>query len=486
MSKNALLKSLVILLVLIAGCQNEGEEQPVGGGRTFVGGNSGLSMDFIENSPPREIFDGNQFPFQVLVLYENVGESNIPEGKARFTLSGIYHKDFGVEKDALEQVNTVYISGVQKDPDGNKIRGGVHQQKFPVDRDDVDRDDVDRDEFSFIRVITGNQEFPLRLDACYEYRTLAISSICIRENIAQPGAGVCRITGTRDVSNSGAPVRVASVKESVGGIDSVLINFRVEKSGNGEIYLPGGTGGPDCPSEYNKRNRVHVTVSTGDPVNDEDPLNVNLNCIGLIADRNINRSGELILTGGAGSFSCVQKIPDEARVNAVKGIQVDLRYQVKESITTRILVKSQFTGDDRGVLYPTQPVSSPEDLPDLRVKKIENVPSKLTAGKEHTITADISNIGQITSPETRATLELVELVEFGELGLVDGGSLDLKTHIIEPIDPGETFKARMGFYLPEKLASGQYYFYVRVNPESTFEELDRGNNYNNTQKLYVR
>ena len=478
MSKNALLKSLVILLVLIAGCQGEGEEQPVGGGRTFVGGNSGLSMDFIENSPPREIFDGNQFPFQVLVLYENVGESNIPERKARFTLSGIYHEDFGVDKGALEQFNTVYISGVQKDPDGNKIRGGVHQQKFPVGI---------IDDFSFSQDITGNQEFPLRLDACYEYSTTAISSICIRENIAQPGEGVCRITGTRDVSNSGAPVRVASVKESVGGIDSVLINFRVEKSGNGEIeiYLPGGTGGPDCPSEYNKRNRVHVTVSTGDPFNDQDPLNAKLNCIGLIADKNSKRSGQLILTGGAGSFSCVQKIPDEARVNAVKGIQVKLKYQVKESITTRILVKSQFTGDDRGVLSPTQPVSSPEELPDLSVEKIENLPSNPTAGEEHTITADISNIGQITSPETIATLELVGLEGLEELFLVGGRSWDLGTHIIKPLAAGETLKARMTFDLPENLAPGQYYFYVRVNPESTFEELDRGNNYNITQTLYV-
>ena len=470
MSKNALLKSLVILLVLIAGCQDEGEGQPVGGGRSFVGGNSGLSMDFIENSPPREIFDGNQFPFQVLVLYENVGESNIPEGKARFTLSGIYHEDFGVKKEALEQFNTVYISGVQKDPDGNKIRGGVHQQKFPVGSG----------EFSFRQVITGNQEFPLRLDACYEYSTLAISSICIRENIAQPGAGVCRITGTRDVSNSGAPVRVTSVKEGVGGSNTVLINFRVEKSGNGEIYLPGiyiprGTGGPDCPSDYNKRNRVHVTVSTGDPVNDTDPLNANLICTGLVTDKDSKRSGELILTGGAGSFSCVQNIPDEARVNAVKGIQVKLEYQVKESITTRILVKSQFTGDDRGVLYPTQPVSSPEDLPDLSVQKIEDLPSDPTGGEEHTITADISNIGQIKSPETIATLEL----------RVRGSRVGLGTYIIDSIDPGETLKARMRFDLPEKLASGDYYFYVRVNPQSTFNEIDNENNEMTSQLLYI-
>ena len=483
MSKNAVLKSLVILLFLIAGCQHEGAEQPGSGGRSFVGGNSGLSMYFIENSPPREIFDGGQFPFQVLVLYENVGESDIKAGKLRFTLTGIFPDDFGVTAEDLKAFTKVDVRGVQKDPDGNKIRGGVHQKKFPNNTN----------EFNFTRVITGSQEFPLRLEACYEYSTLAVSSICIREDIARPESGVCRISGTRDVSNSGAPVRVTSVKEGVGGINSVLINFRVEKSGNGEIYLPPeGKDGPDCPSEYNKRNRVHVNVSTGDPDNAADTLNSKLYCIGLILDDNSRRSGKLILTGGAGTFSCVQEFSTDTRTktqfDAVKGIQVDLKYQVKESITTKILVKNQLKltinpggstgggpgGDDEKILNPAT------QKPDLSIQTIENLPSNPTAGEQHTITVDISNIGQIRSPKTRATLKIIQSREEG------GGKIwDLRTYIIKPIAAGETLKARMPFDLPENMAPGQYYFHVMVNPQSTFEEPDQDNNYGTTQTLYV-
>ena len=475
MPKNALFKSLLIFFLLATGCQTQGSED-LTGGRSFVGGNSGLSMSFIENSPPREVFDGGQFPFQVLVIYENVGEANIEPGKINFSLKGIFPKDFldAPAPGDFEASNQDLIRGARKDPDGNTIRGGIHQQGFPQQNK----------QFKFNAEITGIQEFPLRLDACYEYKTQAVSSICILEDVTQPESGVCRITGARDVSNSGAPVRVASVKENVAGIDSVLINFRVEKSGSGEIYAPERTGNPTCPSEYNKRNRVHVTVNTGDTA-----LNNNLNCIGLIRDNaGSKRSGELVLTGGKSTFSCIQKIPDSARADAVKGIQVDLLYQVKESIQTRIFVKSQLRDSYQVGGPPTpprpnppapiaqpQPVPNP-DLPDLSVQRIENLPSSLTAGQQYTITARISNVGRIASPETIATLEIVQ---------VGVRSWDLGTYIIPQIAAGETFGAIMRFDLEEKLASGNYYFYVRVNPQSTFDETDEDNNYSTTQPLYV-
>ena len=477
MPKNALFKSLLIFFLLATGCQTQGSED-LTGGKSFVGGNSGLSMSFIENSPPREVFDGGQFPFQVLVIYENVGEANIEPRKINFTLKGIFPKDFldAPAPGDFEASNQDLIRGARKDPDGNTIRGGIHQQGFPQQNK----------QFKFNAEITGIQEFPLRLDACYEYKTQAVSSICIRKDVTQPESGVCRITGARDVSNSGAPVRVASVKENVAGIDSVLINFGVEKSGSGEIYAPERTGNPTCPSEYNKRNRVHVTVSMGDA-----DLNNNLNCIGLLRDNaGSKRSGELVLTGGRSTFSCIQKIPDSARVDAVKGIQVDLLYHVKESIQTRIFVKSQLRDSYQVGGPPTpprpnqpapiaqpQPVSNP-DLPDLSVPsiEIENLPSRLTAGQQYTITAMISNVGSIASPETRATLEIVR---------VGGRSWDLGTYIIPQIDADETFGAIMRFDLEEKLAPGNYYFYVRVNPQSTFDEIDEDNNYSTTQPLYV-
>ena len=327
-----------IPLLLVVGCQNQGTEQP-DSRRSFVGGDSGLSMEFIENAPPKEIFDGGQFPFQVFILYENVGEANIEKGKLRLTLTGIYHGDFGVDKtEDFKAFNQVQIRGVIKDPEGNKIRGGVHQQKFPVKKA----------VFNFTPVITGTHEYPIRIDACYEYGTIAVSSICLRENVGQPDAGVCRITGSKEFSNSGAPVRVSSVEEAIGGVNSILINFRVKKSGSGEIFMRELEGGPNCSSGYDKRNRVHVTVNTGTPGVNNDPLNSNLNCIGLAFDSGSTRSGELILNRGEGVVSCIQNLPKNVQVDAVKGIQIDLRYQIKDSITTKLVVKNQFGRNSGG------------------------------------------------------------------------------------------------------------------------------------------
>ena len=351
-----MMKKLLFLawipFLLLAGCQNQGTEQP-DSRRSFVGGDSGLSMEFIENAPPKEIFDGGQFPFQVFVLYENVGEANIEKGKLRLTLTGIYPGDFEVDRtEDFEAVNPVQIRGVIKDPEGNKIRGGVHQQKFPVKKA----------VFNFTPAIKGAHEYPIRIDACYEYRTIAVSSICLRENIGQPDAGVCRITGSKEFSNSGAPVRVSSVEEAPGGVNSILINFRVKKSGPGEIYML--EGGPNCSSGYDKRDHVHVTVNTGTPGVNNDPLNRNLYCIGIDFDSGSTRSGKLRLNGGEGVVSCTQNLPKNVQVDAVKGIQIDLRYQIKDSITTKLLVKNQFRRNlDNGISGQTN-----DGKPDLVVK----------------------------------------------------------------------------------------------------------------------
>ena len=471
MPKNALFKSLLIFFLLATGCQTQGSED-LTGGRSFVGGNSGLSMSFIENSPPREVFDGGQFPFQVLVIYENVGEANIEPGKINFALKGIFPKDFldAPAPGDFEASNQDLIRGARKDPDGNTIRGGIHQQGFPQQNK----------QFKFNAEITGIQEFPLRLDACYEYKTQAVSSICILEDVTQPESGVCRITGARDVSNSGAPVRVASVKENVAGIDSVLINFRVEKSGSGEIYAPERTGNPTCPSEYNKRNRVHVTVNTGDTA-----LNNNLNCIGLIRDNaGSKRSGELVLTGGKSTFSCIQKIPDSARADAVKGIQVDLLYQVKESIQTRIFVKSQLrdsyqsgNAPERTPIPTTEPtpVPPPGGFPDLSVRSITGKPNTAVLGSNYILIADIVNGGSIAAPSSKVKLRIASSASVRELQIYDVGSIPV----------GASVEKQMAFTLPRNLAPGTYWFEVTADASLKFVENSEDNNVLTTQTLTV-
>ena len=422
-------------------------------------------MEFIENAPPKEIFDGGQFPFQVFVLYENVGEADIKKGKLRLTLTGIYHGDFGVDRaEDFKAFNPVQIRGVIKDPEGNKIRGGVHQQKFPAKKA----------VFNFTPVITGTHEYPIRIDACYEYETIAVSSICLRENVGQPDAGVCRITGPRDYSNSGAPVSVSSMEEALGGVNSILINFRVKKSGPSEIFML-EEGGPNCSSGYDKRNRVHVTVNTGTPGVNNDPLNSNLNCIGLAFDDGSTRSGELILNRGEGVVSCIQNLPKNVQVNAVKGIQIDLRYQIKDSITTKLVVKNQFGRNlDNGISGQTN-----DGKPDLVVKSLKNVPETATAGRSYSIIADIRNEGFADAGSFIAKLYLHSRIKNFE-------SQEIESYSIDPIKKGDSnSKPRLDFTLPSNLRQGRYWFEVRVDTSNVPGEVDETNNYATSTGLSI-
>ena len=52
---------VVCLMLFLTGCGG-GEEAIGGSGTPFIGGTSGLLLNF-ENSPPPEVFDNGQFPF---------------------------------------------------------------------------------------------------------------------------------------------------------------------------------------------------------------------------------------------------------------------------------------------------------------------------------------------------------------------------------------------------------------------------------------
>src|SRR3989344_1440153 len=90
---------LVLLTILIAGCQGtKKEEQSLG---IFIGGLDALDFSFIEGQPPSKVLDSLQEPFFIGLKLQNKGEYEIPANKLIASISGINSDSF-----SLSSLNT--------------------------------------------------------------------------------------------------------------------------------------------------------------------------------------------------------------------------------------------------------------------------------------------------------------------------------------------------------------------------------------------
>ncbi|MBI2549985.1 hypothetical protein HYV83_02285 [Candidatus Woesearchaeota archaeon] len=336
MKKSVISVLFVALIVVLAGCSG-GNKGPVSSSSTpFIGGTEGLTAKFAENSPPPEVTDAQKstpaatsptptFPFDIVVLLENIGESDVLKGNAIVTISGLSASDFlksgkntkGAAVSLIGVNPTENLNGVKKDPDGNKIPGGTTDVWFR--------------QLAYQKELQGNNPFPVQADICYTYQTKAQTEMCIRKDLTKSVSGVCQIATQKQVFNSGAPVHVTTVKESIAGRNKVLLTFNVKSISSGSVFK--FTDAVGCErGDFNTIDQVYVDVKTG--LSD-------LKCNGLsegeqVAGVNGGFTGYLRLSNGEGTFSCIQPTPEE---DSVKKIDIELTYNYLISRSTSILVK---------------------------------------------------------------------------------------------------------------------------------------------------
>ncbi len=325
MRSQTLLLTLLFFAVIVAGCQSSGS-----GGSSitdaFIGGTSAMRVSFIENSPPSEVTDmqagGTGFPFDASVTIENVGENDIDENGITLMVSGFYPSDFDTTADELTQTypESGVFRGVSKDPDGNRIQGDIAQITFPK---------TSTKQFKYNKALAGNQQFPFRAEVCYPYSTKALSQVCLMKDFTSTKETICSPTGSRPVSNSGAPVHITTVTQSVGGQHKLLLNFDIRKVGSSDLFKASAADG--CKDAFTNKDRISVDVSTGIK---------GLKCLGLLGGQEVGDgtfSGEVMLSGGGASFTCIQDY--DGTTDSLKTFDVTLSYFARDSTTTNVLVK---------------------------------------------------------------------------------------------------------------------------------------------------
>lgn len=305
-----LLLMVAFLTVAQEGC--EGGENNANRNKVdpYIGGTRGFSIQYAEGAPPEEVFDNSQWTFDVEVKLNNVGEADVKKEDITVKLSGLNPTDFGkTESDFIKSGIHEDVIATKKDFEGNIIASPEVYVTFPG--------------LTFLQALNGNQEFPVRADVCYTYKTDSQADGCIRQDVlsVDPDA-VCQVNEEKTVFNSGAPIQVTAFSEQSSGSDKIRYLFTISHQGTGRFYLPNSR----CPPGRTSENKIHFKIES----------NVaDLVCNGLVDGS--GKEGDIILNNGERVIQCVQQT--RSNLDYLDKIKITLTYDYKEFYETSLLVK---------------------------------------------------------------------------------------------------------------------------------------------------
>lgn len=304
---------LCICMIFIFGCQSSNNEGP-GNVNPFMGGTRGLSIQFSEGAPPAEVFDANTYPFDIEVKLLNIGEVDVPKDKVTIRISGINPTDFGkTEQDFIKTGIDEDIIATTIDSEGNTIEPPPVFVTFPG--------------LMFKETLPGNNQFPVRADVCYSYRTEAFADGCVRANILSiEKDAVCQVQETKTVYNSGAPIHIAEFSEQPSGSDKIRYIFKIQHKGSGRFYLPNSRCPLDLQNARLNENRVHFLIES---------RVVDLQCSGLKGSS--GKEGDVLLINGEATIHCTQQT--SSNLDFIDKIRLTITYDYKENTETSLLVK---------------------------------------------------------------------------------------------------------------------------------------------------
>ncbi len=299
----------ILALIIIAGCSGQ---TPTPAKDTFCGGIDGIEMQFIEGSPPSEVFDNNQFPFDVSLRLLNKGEHTVNINDARIELSGISSAEFGGP--SYTKVVSERIIGKHKDQNGNCVDGdpvlvtfgGPGEQPF-------------KHKFS----LPGNTPYPLRADLCYKYSTNSTVQFCVQKELPRFGQEpTCKVSEEKKVSNSGSPIHLENFKQNPGGERKIAFAFDIVHKGTGAIHS-----GELCDTSFQNRNKVHVKVTSR---------------VGSISCSSLNggNEGDVMVIENKRVINCIMDTSAAGNEREFETpVNIELSFNYKQHVNADILVK---------------------------------------------------------------------------------------------------------------------------------------------------
>lgn len=235
---------VLMIVILAIGCAPTEKETP----RKltdYVGGTDGLSIKFEAEAPPDEVFDNSEEEFFIALDVKNEGEYTIEEGGIIASLSGINQNDFSLP--SLHKKSNFELERMYEDKEGGRDTIDFEEAKYKID-------------------LSSDFTTKIIADVCYEYRTVAASSICLKKDTRQHKTADACLINNEDIAfeNSGAPIQITDVDEASSGANRIKLNFIIENEGGGSFYKPNAFSSKCIPDDA-KQDEDYVYVEITDP-----------------------------------------------------------------------------------------------------------------------------------------------------------------------------------------------------------------------------
>ncbi len=269
---------------------------------------SGLSINFGAGSPPEEVYDGGDFPFDIEVQLNNYGNYKIPRKNAQVKITGISPADFGVSESDL-------IKNPNEDIEATVFDSEGHLRQSPT----VYVEFADLNKRS---LVDSKTDYKIKAEVCYLYETDATTKLCIKTNNLDTSDSVCKVNGEKTLQVSGAPIQVAGFNEIAAAKDKVIFSFFIQKTANGDLYKMDSF----CDDSTDNKDRVWIEIATN-----VEGLSCNPLQYGTAT------SGYLTLYNGKRTVTCSQTIQTSSNYEAP--VDIVIKYKWKDTKETSLIVK---------------------------------------------------------------------------------------------------------------------------------------------------
>ena len=268
-----LLLALLLLSFLLASCTTGGSGQGAFSFHSFKNvkqttnyytGTDGLVVEFSQDAPPREVYEGSEFDVQAYI-----------QNKGAFDVVGDYPVEWTFFADSAIVSKPELISSLE----GSYIQAG---QAIELHGKSYNYENGEGEYFSFNRYkakpIIGNfQEDDVKfyLEMCYPYRTYFSDEICIDTDIdgTNKRPQVCHREDKKYSQGQGAPVSITAVESLMvprGAYVQPQFIIHIKQNGNGiisffndSLYAARACGPVDERINESAVNKVNMLVSLG-------------------------------------------------------------------------------------------------------------------------------------------------------------------------------------------------------------------------------
>jgi hypothetical protein len=290
----------LLVLIFLAGCGNLGSRsEPV----DVHKGTVGISAEFLDNAPPRELLEGAHFTATVEV--ENKGSAHVDDG---------------------------YLS--LSTEDAFVINDGDAIKNFALEAKTIDIPIGEKEIYTYslqaksLGPQTEIAETNIQLSVCNDYTTEAETSICVDTDIFDQDIRekACNVRTVGLSGGQGAPVAVTKITPNYSPgerADTIRASFTVDvrNTGNGRTYAQGSSFEACTPQGVNSWNSATLRAWLGD---------VQLSC----------SNGDLNLEKGSASILCnvPQGISSSAGTYSTT-MRVEINYGYTFTETARVRIK---------------------------------------------------------------------------------------------------------------------------------------------------